>query len=337
VELGLALIALSVHHTNVARILVADDDALIRRFLEQALIHGQYEVDLAGDGLEAIAKLDGGEEYEVLVTDYAMPKATGIDVIRHAQKINPMLPCIIVTAFRDLDLAMRGMAAGAVGFIPKPFKADHLLMVVQRARERRELELETTRLRLLAPMLERFTLILASTLESRDPATQRHSERLVQWTDVMAQQLGVSPDQRGRMRLGASLHDIGKVAVPEWILTKAGPLNADEFAQIKEHPVVGAAILESIDSWADVRLIVRHHHEHFDGSGYPKGLHGEQIPLGARVVAVADAFDVMKTGRPYAVAKSLDEIAAEMKSQSGRQFDPEVIEAFMLCLEGFHK
>jgi len=315
------------------RILVADDDMLIRRFLQQALELGGYDVIAVADGAEAIAVIDGGGSLDAVVTDYAMPQADGLGVISHARRVNPTLPCIIVTAFRDLDLAMQGMQAGAVGFIPKPFKAGHLLTVVGRAVELRELAAETLRLRMLAPMLERFTMVLSNTLESKDFSTKHHSERLVNFADAIAQAMGRPSEERTSIRLGACLHDIGKVGIPEYLLRKAQRLTDAEFDVMRQHPEIGAAILKDIDAWEDVREIVRHHHEQYDGTGYPQGLRGGEIPFGARVVGVVDAFDVMRAGRPYAEPKSIEVITHELRRLRGHQFDPEIVDVFLAIVE----
>ncbi|HZB96975.1 MAG TPA: HD domain-containing phosphohydrolase, partial [Candidatus Sulfotelmatobacter sp.] len=209
-----------------AKILVADDDPLVRNVLRQALVVGGYDVVAAADGGEAIAHIDKTGNFDVVVTDHAMPASTGIDVISHALSVDPTLPCIIVTAHHDLDLAMKGMQAGAVGFITKPFKVEHLLRKPQR-------------------------------------------------------------------------------------------LTPDEMAIIRAHPEIGAAILEEVDTWEGVRDIVRHHHERFDGEGYPYRLKGTAIPLGARIVSVVDAYDVMLRGRPYAAPRSAEEVVHELEVQSG--------------------
>jgi putative two-component system response regulator len=258
-----------------------------------------------------------------------MPGATGIQVISHAQQVDPTLPCIIVTAYHDLDLAMRAMQAGAVGFIPKPFRAEHLMAVAGRALERRQLAAETTRLTLLLPMLERFTMLLANTLESKDCATQQHAERLVEHSEAVARELGLDDDTRFSIRIGACLHDIGKVGVPEALLRKPGRLTPAEREVMQLHPEIGAAILEAVDTWHDVRMIVRHHHEHWNGAGYPLGMAGHNIPLGARIVSVVDAYDVMISGRPYAPARALDAVVSELRSQRGLQFDGDIVDAFL--------
>ncbi len=316
----------------MARVLVAEDDVLIRRFIEETLEFAGHAVTSASDGAAAIGTVDTPGCFDAVITDYAMPHANGVDLIAHAQRVDPMISCIVVTAFRDLDLAMQAMQAGAVAFIPKPFKSMHLLTVLDRALERRELADEALRLRFLAPMLERFTMVLANALESKDYETQEHSERLVGMSDAVARHLGLPDGMRGIIRFGACLHDIGKVAVPEALLRKPEALTDAERTIVRTHPEVGASILADIDTWEDVRLIVRHHHEHFNGAGYPDGLRGSDIPLGARIVSIVDAFDVMRTGRPYQQARPYDWIVAELERESGGQFDPELVRAFLAVM-----
>jgi putative two-component system response regulator len=316
----------------VARVLVAEDDTLTRRFIQDTLAFAGHDVTTAPNGGAAIASIDSPGCFDAVITDYAMPQANGVDLVAHAQRVDPMISCIVVTAFRDLDLAMQAMQAGAVAFIPKPFKSQHLLTVLERALERRDLADEAMRLRFLAPMLERFTMVLANALESKDYETQEHSTRLVGMSDAIAKHLGLDDTARSVIRFGACLHDIGKVAVPEALLRKPAALTPEERDIVRTHPVVGANILADIDTWEDVRLIVRHHHEHFNGAGYPDALRGDQIPLGARIVSVVDAFDVMRTGRPYQPARSIEWILAELRRESDRQFDPELVRALITVL-----
>jgi putative two-component system response regulator len=316
----------------LARVLVAEDDGLTRRFIEETLEFAGHDVTSVANGAEAITAIDAPGCFDGVITDYAMPHANGVDLITHAQRVDPMISCIVVTAFRDLDLAMQAMQAGAVAFIPKPFKSMHLLTVLDRALERRELADEALRLRFLAPMLERFTMVLANALESKDYETQEHSTRLVGMADAIARHLSISDGLRSIIRFGACLHDIGKVAIPEALLRKPEALTPEERAVIRTHPEVGAAILADIDTWEDVRLIVKHHHEHYNGGGYPDGLRGDEIPLGARIVSVVDAFDVMRTGRPYQPARSYDWILEELRHESGGQFDPHMVSALLAVM-----
>jgi len=315
----------------MAHALVVDDDPLIRAFIEKGLKFGGHDVTAAADGLEAIELISRGG-YDVALVDHVMPGASGIEVIAHASAVDPTLSCIIITAHRDLDVAVEGMNAGAVGYISKPFKTEHLLTIVANALRHRMLHVETTRLKLLTPMLEHFAVVLANTLESKDVATSEHATRLVDLSGRLAARLGLRPEACDAIRLGAGLHDIGKVAVPEQILRKAGPLTDAEFEIVRKHPEVGASILSDIDTWEEVRLIVRHHHERFDGSGYPDRLRATQIPLGARIVGVVDSFDVMRSGRPYAAVKQPEEILDELARERGRQFDPAIVDALLEVL-----
>jgi putative two-component system response regulator len=313
----------------LARVLVAEDDVLTRRFIQQTLEFAGHDVTTATNGVAAVVSVDAPGCFDAVITDYAIPHVNGVDLVAHAQRVDPMIACIVVTAFRDLDLAMQAMQAGAVAFIPKPFKSDHLLTVLDGALQRRELADEALRLRFLAPMLERFTMVLANALESKDFETQEHSTRLVGMSDAVARHIGLSEAERSVVRFGACLHDIGKVAIPEALLRKPSALTLEERDIVRTHPEVGASILADIDTWEDVRLIVRHHHEHFNGAGYPDGLRGELIPIGARIVSVVDAFDVIRTGRPYQPARSIDWALAELHRESARQFDPELVRALV--------
>jgi putative two-component system response regulator len=314
------------------RLLVAEDDPLVSRYLLRCLESGGYDAEAAEDGVRAIAMLAGGG-WDCVLTDFKMPRANGLEVIAAARQLDPTLPCVVVTAMNDMELAMNAMAEGAVGFIPKPFRPDHLLIVVRNALERRRLAVESTRMRLLGPMLEKFAMILANTLEAKDLSTHLHCERLVEYADSVGDCLNLVPDEREALRLGACLHDIGKIGVPDVLLQKSHGLDEEEWVVLRRHAEVGAAILEDIDGWSEVRRIVRHHHERYDGGGYPDRLRGMMIPLGARVVCVIDAFDVMCSGRPYSPPRPPEVAMQELIRQRGQQFDPDVVDAFIEVLE----
>jgi putative two-component system response regulator len=314
------------------RVLVAEDDPLVARYLLRCLQTGGYDAESAEDGVRAIAMLAGGG-WDVVLTDFKMPRANGLEVIAAARRLDPSLPCVVVTAMNDMELAMNAMAEGAVGFIPKPFRPDHLLVVVRNALERRRLAAESTRLRLLGPLLDKFAMILANTLEAKDLSTHLHCERLVEYADNVASCLALAAEERETLRLGACLHDIGKIGVPDVLLQKAHGLDEEEWVVLRRHAEIGASILEEIDGWGEVRRIVRHHHERFDGTGYPDRLRGMLIPLGARIVCVIDAFDVMCSGRPYSPPRPPEVAMGELVRQRGSQFDPDVVDAFLEVLE----
>lgn len=177
--------------------------------------------------------------------------------------------------------------------------------------------------------LEHFTTVLAGALGSKDHETKEHSARLVGVADAVSRRLGLTDDLRRVIRFGAYLHDIGKVVIPEDLLRKRGPLTPYEFSIVRTHPEVGADILADVETWKDVRLIVRHHHEHFNGAGYPAGLRGLHIPFGARIVSAVDAYDVMRSGRPYQPPRPHAWILEELDRQRGHQFDPDVVDALL--------
>ena len=314
------------------RVLVAEDDELVCSYLLRCLERGGYDAEGVADGVSAIVKLAHGS-WDVLVTDFDMPRANGLEVIEAARRLDPTLPCVMVTATGDMDMAMRAVATGASGFLPKPIRPDHLLVVVGSALEKRRLAVDATRMRLMGPMLDKFAMILANTLEAKDLSTQRHCERLVDYAERVATRLEMTPTDRETLRLGACLHDIGKIAIPDVLLQKTEGLDEEEWVVLRSHAEIGARILEDVDGWTEVRRIVRHHHERFDGSGYPDRLHGMGIPLGARVVSVVDAFDVMSAGRPYCAPRPQEAALAELVRRRGSQFDPDVVDAFVRLIE----
>lgn len=317
------------------RILVAEDDPIVRRFLLRCLETGGFDAEAVEDGAQAIACLERGG-WDVVLTDYAMPRANGLEVIAAARRLDPTLPCVVVTALHDLELAMNAMAAGAVGFVPKPFKPDHLLVVVRSALERRHMAIESTRMQLLGPMLEKFAMILANTVEVKDLSTHLHCERLVEHAGKLAQRLGIPGTELETVRLGACLHDVGKIGIPDLLLQKDQGLDEEEWAVLRRHAEIGARILGEIEGWEGVCRIVRHHHERFDGHGYPDRLQGTNIPVGARIVCAVDAYDVMTSGRAYSKSRSHEEAVEELHRMRGSQFDPDVVDALVAILEADH-
>jgi putative two-component system response regulator len=314
----------------MARILVVEDDPVACKFMRLTLETDGYQVEAALDGGEAATRLARAQpSYDVVVTDNRLPTLTGLELVALAQRLDPSLPCIMVTASSELDVAVRAMEAGAVNYVVKPFRGDTLRVVVRRALERRKVAEEAMRLRLVVPLLEQFTMKLADMVEARDVETEAHCRRLVAMSDRIADRLELSLDERHGVRLGACMHDIGKVAVPDAVLHKAGPLLPEEWEIVRRHPEVGARLLDGVDQWRAARIVVRHHHERFDGNGYPDRLRGRDIPLGARIVSVCDAVDVMITGRLYSPARTLDATIDELLRHRGTQFDPDVVDAFV--------
>jgi putative two-component system response regulator len=314
----------------MATVLVVDDDPITCKFMRLSLEGDGFAVIEAHSGGAAVAVLARPEPgIDVLVTDYRLPQVSGLDLVSVATRVDPTIPCIMVTGSTELDIAVKAMTNGAIGYLVKPFTGEALRVVVARAMERRRLSEEAMRLRVTVPMLERFTMVLADMVEARDVETHAHCRRLIAVSDRLAEVLDLPTEQRRSVRLGACLHDVGKIAIPDAVLHKPASLEPHEWDIVRRHPELGASLLDGIEQWREARLVVRHHHERFDGLGYPDRLSAGCIPLGARIVALADAVDVMRSGRAYAPVRSPEQVVDEIRNNRGTQFDPEVVDAFL--------
>jgi putative two-component system response regulator len=239
------------------------------------------------------------------------------------------MPVVILTAVGDLEARVAGLAAGADDFFTKP-----VAFVELRTRLGALL-----RVRLLLSQLERAEAVittLALTIEARDPYTLGHCDRLSRYAVAVGEGLGLDPEMVRSLRLGGYLHDLGKIAVPDGILLKPGPLDPIEYERIRAHPGAGSDLVLGLRSMELVRPIMRHHHEKWDGSGYPDGLKGEAIPLGARIISVVDVFDALHTERPYKAALSRSEAVSTLIRETDLGYwDPRVVETFLEILRHF--
>jgi len=258
------------------------------------------------------------------------------------------MPVVMVTAVHDISVALAAIRNGAYDYLLKPFEREQLLNTVSRALENRRLKVEnrtyqtnleslvkarTDQLQATLRDLERsydITLeTLGDALDLKDRETEGHSKRVTAFTIAIARAMGLSREQINTIARGAFLHDIGKIAIPDKILNKPGKLEPDEMTIMKEHAYHGYQIVKKIPFLAEAAEIVYSHQERFDGSGYPRMLRGEQIPLGARIFSVADTLDAITSDRPYRDAQSLQAAREEIERWSGRQFDPEVVKVFL--------
>ncbi len=303
-------------------ILVVDDDAAVRASLARLLQSEGLHVATAGNGsgaLEAIQQV----RPDVVLLDVLMPDLNGYQVC-HAIKTNPatrLIPVVLLTGLSATDDRVQGLEAGADDFITKPPDRIELLA---RVRSLVRLKRYTDELE----QAEAVLLALARSIEGKDPYTEGHCERLSKYASALGSRLGLSLDDTVALERAGVLHDIGKVAVPDSILLKEGPLTEDEWTVVREHPVMGEHICRPIRSFAPVLPIIRHHHEKFDGSGYPDGLSGGHIPITARVLQVADVFDALTTHRPYRPAMSQEKAFETMRAEVGRGWwDPDVFAA----------
>jgi putative nucleotidyltransferase with HDIG domain len=330
------------------RILVVDDEDSIREIVSSMLASANYQCRQAASGLEALALLDSGEEFELMLSDLMMAGMDGIGLLERTKERYPDMPVVMVTAVHDISVALTAIRNGAYDYLLKPFEREQLLNTVRRALENRRLKLEnrayqtnletlvqqrTEQLRQALSNLEKsydYTLeALGDALDMKDAETEGHSRRVTAYTIAIARAMGIPKEQIAVIARGAFLHDIGKMAIPDQILRKPGPLTPDEVTVMKEHSFRGYNMLKRIPFLQEAAEIVYSHQEKFDGSGYPRGLKGQEIPLGARIFSIADTLDAIRSDRPYRPARPLSVAKEEIKAWSGRQFDPEIVDVFL--------
>ena len=329
------------------RILVVDDEEAIREIVCAILSAAGYTWKQAGSGFEALALLNSGEEFELMLSDLMMADLDGIGLLERTKERFPDMPVVMVTAVHDISVALAAIRNGAYDYLLKPFEREQLLNAVGRALENRRLKVEnrtyqteleslverrTEQWKVAIADLERsydITLqALGDALDLKDAETEGHSRRVTAFTIAIARAMGVPREQILVIARGAFLHDFGKMAIPDSILRKPGKLDEDERTIMREHCYHGYQMLKKIPFLADACEIVYSHQEHYDGSGYPRGLKAAEIPLGARIFAVADTLDAIISDRPYRRARSFTEARKEIEAWSGRQFDPGVVEVF---------
>jgi len=334
------------------RILVVDDEDAIREIVCSMLAAANYKTRQASSGLKALALLDAGEEFELMLSDLMMADLDGIGLLERTKEGYPDMPVVMVTAVHDISVALAAIRNGAYDYLLKPFEREQLLATVRRALENRRLKMEnrkyqteleslvdkrTEQLQNAVADLKRsygMTLeALGGALDLKDAETEGHSQRVTVFTIALARAMGLSKDHIDVIANGAFLHDIGKMAIPDAILRKPGKLNPDEIKIMREHCYHGYQILKRIPFLTEAAEIVYTHQECFDGSGYPRQLKGQEIPLGARIFAVADTLDAITSDRPYRAAQTWEAAREEIERFRGRQFDPEVVKAFLAMPE----
>jgi response regulator RpfG family c-di-GMP phosphodiesterase len=334
-------------------ILIVDDDEVIRGILRTCLDE-TYWCATAGTTEEAIKLLQSGS-FNLVLSDITMPGASGLDLCRHIQQNCPRTVVVMISAMTDIEYAIDAMRQGAFDYITKPFDVVHVTLAVERAlrfeqaleeKHRYEQILEErVRIRTdelgsanieLNSMLDtlygnyRSTLRgLARALEARDVETRGHSDRVVGYSMRLGRKMGLGSKELVGLEQGALLHDIGKIGVRDDVLLKPGSLTTDEWVGMRGHVAHGLRIIEGVAFLAGAGFVVGQHHEKFDGSGYPNKLKGNEIHVCARIFAVADAFDAIMSDRPYRKGQSYERACEELRTNSGSQFDPRVVDAFM--------
>jgi putative two-component system response regulator len=315
--------------TEAGRVLVVEDDRAIRSLLTNLLERHGFTVPVACDGEAA---LRAAQEHlpHVVLLDVGLPKLDGHEVTRRlrAERASRTLPIIMLTARSSQADLIAGLDAGADDFVTKPFRAPELLARVRSAvRMRRAiLGMETAHAVVAA---------LANAVEAKDLLTERHCQRLATLSGLLAQRINLPIEEREALVYGALLHDVGKIGVPERVLNKPGPLTPSEKREMERHVEIGLRILRDIEWLSEIEPLIRYHQERWDGAtqgvNYPGyfGLDGDRIPLGARVLAVVDAFDAITHDRPYRRGRPMRAAVAELEREAGKQFDPRVVRALL--------
>ncbi len=329
------------------RILVVDDEPPVRTMIAASLERQGYTVQLASGGSEALQALELNN-FNLVLTDIVMQDVNGITLLDRIHALQPGLPVVMVTAVHDIGVAIDAMRRGAYDYLLKPFEHDQLLATVERAlHHRRAIEETESYHQSLEEMVRARTEMLRHAMEDlehsydvtlealgdaldlKDSETEGHSKRVTAYAIALARAMGIPPDEIKIIARGAFLHDVGKMAIPDDILRKPGALNPEERDLMREHCARGYQMLRKIPFLAGAAEIVFCHQEHYDGSGYPNGLRGREIPIGARIFAIADALDAITSDRPYRKARDFDTAREEILRCSGSQFDPAVVEVFL--------
>jgi len=326
------------------RVLVVDDEETIRLALAKFLRSRGYNVQTADSGPSALDLLQRGS-YVAMLCDVRMPGLTGVELVPRALAIDPDLAIVMLSAVNDAPTAAEVLSAGAMDYLTKPVELGDLQLAIERALHRRGLAIERRNVERLireevalrTAQLERETLAprglsidiveaLVNALEAKDVYLRGHSQRVAHLAAAIAQEMGLDEDTVEDIRLAGRLHDVGKIGTRESVLHKPGPLSTEEFDHVRDHVRIGVDILSPLRHLGRTVLYVHDHHEHWDGSGYPRGLSGESISLGGRILCAADAFDALTSARSYRGALTPDATIDYLAAQSGALIDPKVFE-----------
>jgi len=330
------------------RILIVDDEEMICSILDRRLTQEGYSCVTAHNGREALHQFLSMDHLSLIVSDIKMPEMDGMELFKQVKAVDPGMMVIMMTGYPEIDMAVEVMRMGANDFLIKPVDLDLVVLSVKKALEKKRLEEEieayhqhleslvekrTSKLQEAYQVLKKANLdsvnVLAGAIEAKDPYTRGHSDRVRKMSLNIGRRLDFSQERLENLEYGALLHDIGKIGIKDEVLLKQGLLNSQEYQYIQEHPLIGARIIAGIDFFKEKIPMIRHHHEHFDGSGYPDGLVGEAIPIEARIISIADAYDAMTSRRPQRRALPLQEVLLQLEMGKATQFDPDILEIFL--------
>ncbi len=338
---------------NLPNILIVDDEIGPRESLRM-ILKPHYNVFAVESGYAAI-QMVRQIPIDVITLDLKMPGISGIDTLKEIRLIDPDVMIIIITGYGTLKSAIEAIRYGVFDYIPKPFNVPEIISIIEKSIQRRKLNLKVKEvLRQCSHSNEvkpneegvfpshsysegqtclEFSKVLAYTLEEKDPYTSGHSERVCYYSDLISKKISLSPKDRNEIRIASYLHDIGKIGISNRFINKKSSLSSTEWAIIKQHTQKSIELLIPLKLSPNIISYIQHHHERYDGTGYPDGLAGDQIPLGARIIAISDAYDSMTSDRPYRKPLSNGEAKSELVKNSGKQFDPQLVSVFLEILK----
>jgi len=352
---------------NASNILIVDDEIGPRESLRMVL-KPNYNVYTVENGYAAIQMIQQ-VEMDVLTLDLKMPGMNGIETLKEIRMLSPDVMVIIITGYGTLKTAIEAIRYGVFDYIPKPFNVPEILSIIDKSIQRRKLNLKVKEVLgncfnqqlLKEPVVNdsllpeedkavtdckwddinlsdtqsclEFAKVLAYTLEEKDPYTSGHSERVCYYSDFISKRLSLSPKERSELQIASYLHDIGKIGISNRFINKKGTLTSTDWAVIKQHTRKSIELLVPLNLSSNIISYIQHHHERYDGTGYPDGLAGEKIPLGARIIAISDSYDSMTSDRPYRKPLTNGDAKSELLKNAGKQFDPKLVALFLDVLK----
>lgn len=328
-------------------ILIVDDELLVRELLTTALTYEGFTCHTATNVDEAFDIMDA-QQMDLVISDIMMPGRSGVELLRDLKQIDEDIAVLMITGLTDTHTALECIRLGADDYIAKPFSITRVILTVRNLIERRQLALEkkkhhaslesrvmaqteqvrSTMFELQSAYNDTLTALVKA-LDAREKEAGSHSERVMNYSKLLAARMGVDAHRREQLAKGALLHDIGKIGITDKTLLKPSELNEQEWREIHRHPQVGYDILSQIRFLKAPAEIILNHHERFDGRGYPNGLKGEEIPIGARIFSLVDTLDAMTSDRPYRGALPFDSVTDEVTRCRGSQFDPDIADLFL--------
>ncbi len=309
------------------RILLVEDEAVTRRAICKTFEKHNYNYVSAECLSDALNKVKT-EHFDIIFSDVVLPDGSGLELLDAVHSYLLNVPFVVITASENEKLVQSALSRGATDFLSKPFNLQNIPTIIKRNLERKRIEHDRQNPRNATALLKAIKALI-SALEAKDSYTSGHSMRVAHYAKLLGNELSLTKDEIYCLNLSAILHDIGKIGLPDHILKKSSSLLESEYHTAKEHPLIGSKIVGNIDELHEVAAIIRHHHERFDGNGYPDGLKGEAIPVLSRVLAIVDAYEAIVSRRYYGTEETPQRAFYELEKNAGSQFDPELVKIFV--------